>query len=86
MYGSLLADLSLRQGLDILTKGLAAEVAISYDNIGGMNETSSKEYRYMNSYASITDDGHLSDHSGDLWKRLRNVGTQPTVRKFIDAQ
>ena len=59
MYGSLLADLSLRQGLDILTKGLAAEVAISYDNIGGMNETSSKEYRYMNSYASITDDGTL---------------------------
>lgn len=59
MYGTLLADLSIRQQLDALTKGLAAEVAISFDNIGGMRETSSKEYRYMNSYANITNDGTL---------------------------
>lgn len=59
MQSSLLADLSLRQELNTLTKGLATEVSISYDNIGGMNETSSKEYRYMNSNASITDDGTL---------------------------
>lgn len=59
MYGTLLADLSLRQELNGLTKGLAAEAAISFDNIGGTNETSSKEYRYMDSNASITDDGTL---------------------------
>lgn len=59
VYGTLLADLSLRQDLSILTKGLAAETAISFDNVGGMNETSSKSYRYMNSNASITSDGTL---------------------------
>ncbi len=59
MYGTLLADLSLRQQLNILAKGLAAEVAVSFDNIGGMRETSSKEYRYTNSYSKITDDGTL---------------------------
>ena len=58
-YGSLLADLSVRQKLDMLTKGLAVEAAISFDNIGGMYETSSKSYRYMNSGASISDDGTL---------------------------
>lgn len=57
IYGTLLADLSLRQDLDALTKGLGAEVSMSFDNIGGMYETSSKEYRYKNSYATITDDG-----------------------------
>lgn len=59
MYGTLLADLSLRQDLDVLTKGLGAEVAVSFDNIGGMYETSSKSYRYMNNSASITSDGTL---------------------------
>ena len=59
MYGTLLADLSLRQDLDVLVKGLGAEVAVSFDNIGGMYETSSKSYRYMNSSASITSDGTL---------------------------
>lgn len=59
VYGTLLADLSIRQELNALTKGLAAEASISFDNIGGMNETSNKEYRYMNSNASITSDGTL---------------------------
>ncbi len=59
VYGTLLADLSLRQDLSMVTKGLGAEASISFDNIGGMNETTSKEYRYMNSNASITDDGTL---------------------------
>lgn len=59
MYGTLLADVSLRQELNALTKGLAAEVSVSFDNIGGMQENSSKEYRFMNSNAKITDDGTL---------------------------
>ena len=59
VYGTLLADLSIRQDLGALTKGLAAEASVSFDNIGGMNETTSKEYRYMNSNASITSDGTL---------------------------
>lgn len=57
--GSLLADLSLRQDLDALTKGLSAEASISFDNIGALRENSTKEYRYMNSYAKITEDGTL---------------------------
>lgn len=59
IYGTLLADLSLRQDLDALTKGLGTEISVSFDNIGGMYETSSKEYRYKNSYATITDDGTI---------------------------
>ena len=57
--GTLLADLNLRQNLDALTEGLSADVSISFDNTGIMSENSSKEYRYMNSYAQITDDGTL---------------------------
>lgn len=59
IYGTLLADMSLRQELDALTKGLAAEVAISFDNIGGMYENTSKEYRYRDSQARIDADGTL---------------------------
>lgn len=59
IYGTLLADMSLRQELDAVTKGLAAEVSVSFDNMGGMYETTSKNYRYMDSQASITDDGTL---------------------------
>ena len=36
VYGTLLADLSIRQDLSALTKGLAAEASVSFDNIGGM--------------------------------------------------
>lgn len=59
MYGTLLADLSLRQELDVITKGLAAEASVSFDNMGGMYETSSRNYRYMNSQPSIKEDGTL---------------------------
>ncbi|MGL5261589.1 MAG: SusC/RagA family TonB-linked outer membrane protein, partial [Bacteroides sp.] len=59
MYGSLIADLSLSQKLDVITEGLSAEVSVAFDNIGGMQEYSSKQYRYMNSYASLSDQGNL---------------------------
>lgn len=55
--GSLLADASLRQELDALTKGLSAEISISFDNMGALRETSVKEYRYMNTNAKINADG-----------------------------
>lgn len=57
--GSLLANMSLKQELDALTKGLFVEVAISFDNIGAMQESTSKEYRYMNSYPKIMSEGTL---------------------------
>lgn len=59
VYGTLLADVSLRQDFSGLTEGLGAEVAVSFDNIGAMYETSSKTYQYMNSNAQITSDGTL---------------------------
>lgn len=59
VYGYLLADLKLRQELDAVTKGLGAEVAISFDNIGAMYEQSSKNYRYTSSNAQIMSDGTL---------------------------
>jgi len=57
IYGTLLADLSLRQELDAVTEGLAAEVLVSFDNIGGMYESTGKTYRYMNLNPSFAQDG-----------------------------
>lgn len=59
MYGVLLADLSLTQKLDKLTEGLAAEVLVSFDNKGGLNETTSKSYTYVDLNPSIAEDGTL---------------------------
>lgn len=59
MYGTLLADMSLKQNLDVITKGLAAEALVSFDNIGGMKETTSKTYRYMDPNPSILANGTL---------------------------
>ena len=59
VYGTLLADLSIRQDLSALTKGWQPKHPSLSINIGGMNETTNKEYRYMNSNASITSDGTL---------------------------
>lgn len=59
MTGGLLADMYLRQDLSILISGLSADIKVSFDNIGAMQEISSKEYRYMNSYPQLVDDGTL---------------------------
>ena len=60
MYGVLLADMSLKQDLDIITKGLYAQVLVSFDNRGGMKETSSKTYRHMSLNPSFAEDGTLT--------------------------
>jgi len=59
MYGTLLANMSLKQNLDIVTKGLAAEVLVAFDNIGGMKETTSKSYRYVAMNPAFAEDGTL---------------------------
>lgn len=59
VYGTILADMSLRQELSALTEGLGVEVSVAFDNIGAMYETSSKTYQYMNSNAQLTEDGTL---------------------------
>ncbi len=56
-YGTLLADARLTQRLDGLLDGLSAEVAVAFDNIGSMYDTSSKQYRYMDAQPSILNDG-----------------------------
>ena len=78
MFGTLLADLSLRQNLDALTRGLSAELLVSFDNRGGMNETSSKSYRYMNTYPTITEDGTLVTTPAIYGKDSQELGhSQP---------
>jgi len=57
IYGTLLANVSLRQNLDIITNGLAAELLLAFDNKGGMNENTSKTYRYMELNPIINDNG-----------------------------
>ena len=59
IFGTMTADLSLHQDLDVLTKGLGAELSVAFDNVGAMQETSTKTLRYMHSNASIADDGTL---------------------------
>lgn len=66
IYGTLLADLSLRQELNSIAKGLFTEASVSFDNIGNMQESTSKEYRYMNTQAEITYDGTLKT-SPKIW-------------------
>ena len=84
VYGTLLADLSIRQDLGTLTKGLAAEASVSFDNIGGMNETTNKEYRYMNSNASITSDGTLVTTPAIYGTDSETLGhTQPFERLML---
>ena len=59
IFSTMTADLSLHQDLDVLTKGLGAELSVAFDNVGAMQESSTKTLSYMNSNASITDDGTL---------------------------
>lgn len=60
MWGTLQADVNLEQKLDAITKGLSAGVAVSFDNTGGLQEVSSKEYRYMDADAQLSpSDGTL---------------------------
>lgn len=58
-YGTLLANASLKQELDVLLKGLSAEVSIAFDNVGSMIDAALKEYKYMDTQASILNDGTL---------------------------
>ena len=41
-----LADVTLRQDLSPLVKGLSADIAVAFDYIGKMTETATKEFRY----------------------------------------
>ena len=43
---SMLADMTLRQGLDFITKGLYAEVMVAYDNMANYNDGRTRTYEY----------------------------------------
>ncbi|MCH5329772.1 MAG: SusC/RagA family TonB-linked outer membrane protein [Alistipes sp.] len=73
VFGTMTADLSLRQSFDALVKGLGAELSVSFDNVGAMQETSTKTLLKRYSNASIADDGTFSVTRED-------IGTdQPTL-------
>lgn len=57
---TILADIDLRQNLDIVTKGLSAEASVAFDYIGAMTDQSSKTYRYSEVVPSMTEDGFLT--------------------------
>lgn len=59
MNALLYTNFRLSQNLDVITKGLSASIAVAFDNMGAMQESSSKEYRYMTSNARISDDNTL---------------------------
>lgn len=58
-YGTLLANASLKQELDMLVPGLSAEVSVAFDNCGSMFDATSRTFRYQDSQASILPDGTL---------------------------
>lgn len=58
-YGTLLADIALKQHLDMIVKGLTAEVSVSFDNSGSMFDAATKTYRYMYSNPSLLPGGTL---------------------------
>lgn len=58
-YGTLLANASLRQELDMLTKGLSAELSVAFDNSGSMYDAAGKTFRYQDSQATLLPDGTL---------------------------
>ncbi len=58
-YGTLLANATLKQELDVLLKGLSAEVSVAFDNVGSMFDVAQKQYKYMDTQASILNDGTL---------------------------
>lgn len=57
---ALQANIALRQQLDFITKGLSAELTIAFDNYGAMYDQSSKQYRYKDAQAMISEDYTLS--------------------------
>lgn len=58
-YGSMLADFSVKQNLDFITKGLSANVAIAFDYHGSMYDTTWQNYRYSDTNGRFLPDGTL---------------------------
>lgn len=83
MYGSLLADMILAQKLDFITEGLSAEVAVAFDNIGGMQESSHKEYSYMNSYPTIAPNGTLITTPVTYGKDSKELGHRQPFERLL---
>lgn len=64
--GAMNANLSLTQNLEILTEGLSAEIAASFDDIGTMQETVSKSYMSRELTPTIAQDGTLITLRNDV--------------------
>lgn len=59
IFGTLLADLTLRQDLSGVVEGLGASAGIAFDNVGSMSEHSQKEFRYFYENPRFSEDGTL---------------------------
>lgn len=66
---TLFADLTIDQDLSMITKGLSAQLRISYDNSADMNDTKSKEYAYDNVTQLFNESGNIYDY---LYTRYGN--------------
>lgn len=58
-YGTLLADISIKQDLSMFLKGLSAEMSVAFDNSGSMFDATTKTFRYMDAQPSILSGGTL---------------------------
>ncbi|MFI3327871.1 MAG: SusC/RagA family TonB-linked outer membrane protein [Rikenellaceae bacterium] len=90
---TLLANLSLTQDLDFITKGLKVDVSVGFDYLGAMYDNVYKTYRYSEYNASILEDGTVvtypfynGENSSSLTYEdgFTSIGLRADVRAKID--
>ena len=57
------ADFALRQDLSVITKGLSAEIRLSYDNSADITDNKSFKYTYYNIFPVYDAEGNLYDYN-----------------------
>lgn len=97
-YAALLADAVLSQKLDVLAKGLSAELALSFDDFGKMYDKSIKTYRYQEMVPSYDGgtlvviphiygkDSETLDHSHGLMNVYLRTMFQGRLKYHLDME
>lgn len=80
---TVLADLNLKQNLDIILKGLSADVTVAFDYLGGSIDTSSKEYRYKEMNPTMLPDGTIVTKENVYGKDSQTLGHSSWLTSFV---
>lgn len=80
---TVLADLNLRQNLDVIVDGLSADVTVAFDYLGGSIDTSSKEYRYKEMNPYMLQDGTIVTKEIVYGKDSQTLGHSSWLTSFV---